>query len=565
MRLNGSGRPRAAATAATVPSMTTRMLRNVTVSVAALTLICASCSSGGSSDGQAEATTTAAAPTTIARPAGPSAKVATLTGGKGIQLLSPTPGPDLDEAGYLEQEYSASGTATAYALAGGAKAFPRNGEMTLTPTSKAGYTTRFVVRRPKNPDDFNGTVVVEWNNVSGGLDVAPDWTYTADEIVRSGFAWVGVSTQMIGIEGGPVAVSTPVSEMGGAGKGIKSLDPARYGGLHHPGDAYSYDIYTQVARALRANTGAVKPLGYLRPEHVLAMGESQSAYALTTYYDGVQPLTGAFDGFLVHSRGGAALPLGEPGEPTDISSAVTSTVPVEFRTDLSAPVIAVETETDVVGILKYLPARQADNAHLRVWEVAGTAHVDLYQLGEAVAKLFACPGGVNAGPDHFVVAAALAKLQAWVTRGTAPPRGDRLRVNAQETDYVRDAAGIAAGGIRTPEVDVPVDLLSGLPPADSGDASVACLLAGSTTPIPAADLAKRYDSRAAYLAAYEAATDKAIDAGFVLPADRQAMLDDAQPGRIPAADGSPSQTSTPEHAPSAPATTDAGHRDRSQK
>ncbi len=543
-------------------------LRRATIPLAALTVLLAACSSGGSGDGAADVTTTAP-PTTVARPAGPAAKVAPLTGGKGIQLLSPTPGPDLDKAGYVEQEYSASGTAAAYALAAGAKTYPRNGEMKLTPTSKAGYVTRFVVRRPEDPSKFNGTVVVEWNNVSGGLDVAPDWTYTADEIVRSGFAWVGVSTQMIGIEGGPVAVSTPVSEMGGAGKGIKSLDPARYGGLHHPGDAYSYDIYTQVARALRANAGAVKPLGDLHPEHVLAMGESQSAYALTTYYDGVQPLTGAFDGFLVHSRGGAALPLGEPGKPTDISAAVGSSDPVRFRTDVTAPVIAVETETDVVGILKYLPARQDDDDHLRVWEVAGTAHVDLYQLGEAVAKLFACPGGVNAGPAHFVVAAALAKLQAWVTDGTVPPRGDRLRVNAEKTDYVRDADGIAEGGIRTPEVDVPVDVLSGLPAASSG-ASVACLLAGSTTPIPEAVLTERYDSRADYLAAYEAATDEAIDAGFVLPADRQAMLDDARPDRIPQAGGpatgsTATASTTPESTTTAHTGPDGEPADRSHR
>lgn len=512
--------------------MTRPLLRSAALALAVLVAAGAACSSGGSTAARPTSTTTAPT-TTVARPAGPAARVAELTGGKGIQLISPTPGPDLGAAGYVETEYSASGKATAYELAGGAKVFPEDGTFDLKPTTTADYTTRFVVRRPKDASKFNGTVVVEWNNVSGGLDVSPDWTYAADEIVRSGYAWVGVSTQMIGIEGGPVAVETPVSKMGGAGEGIKSIDPARYGDLHHPGDAYSYDIYTQVARALRANTGSVKPLGELRPQRLLAMGESQSAYALTTYYDGFQPLTDAFDGFLVHSRGGAALPLGEVGKPTDITSAVTSTDPVRFRTDQSAPVVVVETETDVAGILQYHPARQPDNAHLRLWEVAGTAHVDIYQLGESVAKLFACPGGVNAGPDHFIVGAALAALDTWVADGTAPPEADRLKVDPAGTDYIRDATGIAEGGIRTPEVDVPVDVLSGLAPAASADASVACLLAGSTTPIPETDLVARYGTRADYLAAYEAATDKAIDAGFVLSADRQAMLDDAQPERIP--------------------------------
>ena len=70
----------------------------------------------------------------------------------------------------------------------------------------------------------------------------------------------------------------------------------------------SYDLYTQVGRALRASD-ATNPLADLDVERLLAVGESQSAFALTTYVDGVQPLTNQFDGFLIHSRGGAAAPL----------------------------------------------------------------------------------------------------------------------------------------------------------------------------------------------------------------------------------------------------------------
>lgn len=498
-------------------------------------LIVTGCSSSGtdSTDSTTSASTTSAASatSTVKRPAGPAATVTDLTGGKGTLLLSPTKGPDLKAAGYVESEYQVAGTATAYRLADGAKVFPTDGKMDLEEAGTAPYATRIVVRRPSDPAKFSGTVVAEWNNVSGGIDVAPDWTYAADEIIRSGDAWVGVSTQMIGIEGGPVAVSTPVSAMGGAGKGIKNQDPARYGKLHHPGDAYAYDIYTQVARALRANSGATRPLGDLSPERVLAMGESQSAYALTTYYDGVQPLADAFDGFLVHSRGGAALPLGEPGKPTDITAAVTSTDPVKFRTDLDTPVVTVLTETDVAGILAYYPARQPDNDHLRVWEAAGTAHVDTFQLGDEVAKLFECPKPVNSGPGHFFVASGLAHLETWVTSGKAPAHGTPLEVTPDGKDYVRDGLGIAKGGIRTPQVDVPVDVLSGLP-TTGPDSSLACFLAGSTTPIPPEKLVTLYPSAKDYLDKYTAATDKAIEAGFVLPADRQAMLDDAQPGRL---------------------------------
>ena len=63
-----------------------------------------------------------------------------------------------------------------------------------------------MVRRPADATAFSGTVVAEWLNVSSGADAGPDWTYLADEIVRRGHAWVGVSAQYVGVEGGSAAV-----------------------------------------------------------------------------------------------------------------------------------------------------------------------------------------------------------------------------------------------------------------------------------------------------------------------------------------------------------------------
>ncbi|NLV54485.1 MAG: hypothetical protein GXY13_02605, partial [Acidimicrobiales bacterium] len=239
---------------------------------------------------------------------GPAATVAgPLTAGRGIHLLSAGGGPDLAAAGWVEEEFTVEGTAVDYETADG-EAPPTDGHWDLVPGDEADYRTRIVVRRPGDAADFDGTVVVEWLNVSAGADSSPDYTYLVDELVRGGYAWVGVSVQSIGVEGGDVAVMTPVSEFAGAGQGLKAIDAERYGDLTHPGDAFSYDIFTQVARALRT-PGDVDALGGLEVERLLGVGESQSAFTLTSYIDGVQPLTGAFDGFLVHSRGGAAAPL----------------------------------------------------------------------------------------------------------------------------------------------------------------------------------------------------------------------------------------------------------------
>ena len=299
------------------------------------------------------------------------------------------------------------------------------------------------------------------------------------------------------------------------------MDPERYGDLDHPGDAFSYDIYTQAAAAARSG----ELLGGLEPEQVLAVGESQSGFALTTYANGVQPQTEAFDGFLVHSRGGAAAPLGVFDSGIDIAGTLSGAF-TTIRDDLDVPVLTLESETDVVGVLNYLPARQDDTDRFRLWEVAGTAHADRYLLG-SLADGLGCPEPVNDGPQHLVAKAALRALDVWVRDGVAPPSAEPLGVS--DGAYERDPDGIVRGGIRTPLVDVPVDVLSGDP---APDGPLHCLLFGSTTPLPRARVGELYADRAAYVSAYEAAADAAVEAGFVLPEDREALLSDAQPDRV---------------------------------
>jgi hypothetical protein len=94
----------------------------------------------------------------------------------------------------------------------------------------------------------------------------------------------------------------------------------------------------------------------------------------------------------------------------------------------------------------------------------------------------------------------------------------------------RDADGLALGGIRTPPVDVPVAALSGVP---GPNPSIICLLLGSTKPLSATRLAQLYPSRTAYIQRYMADADRTIQAGFVLPEDRAAMIALADPSAIP--------------------------------
>lgn len=482
----------------------------------ALSVAGAACSSDDGGDGAGTRGSTPPS-TRTARPAGPAAELTEIRA-PGHPMMGAAVGTEIPK-GYVQHEYVASGTATAYEAPGG---LTRDGRWRFRTTTTAPYRTRVVVRRPADADRSNGTVIVEWLNVSGGIDANPEYANMYEEITRRRATWVGVSAQRIGVEGGPVLVAPPGAE-GVAGKGLKASDPARYASLEHPGDGYSFDIFTQVARAARAGSPVTGGAG---ARYVLAAGESQSAMALVTYYNGVQPLTRAFDGFLVHSRAGVPLPLVGPGEAADLATSIGALKPVLLRDDRPEPVLELQAESDVIGPLDSYSARQPDRATFRLWEVAGTAHADAHLLGP-IAGAANCGVPINAGPMHVVAKAALHHLDAWVRTGDAPPRAERIETTEGAAPAVRrDDDGIALGGVRTPPVDVPVEVLSGAPGSGAG---LMCLLLGSTKPLPAERIAALYPSRADYQRRYDADLARAVRAGFALEADRDALAAFARP------------------------------------
>jgi hypothetical protein len=511
------------------PRSSGRPLRTAIVVTAILGLTLAACSASGDDDTDTgdstgddltdtSDTTIASTSTTVDRPDGPAADLSEeLTGGDGVFMGSANayePG-----AGYVQEEFVAAGTASSYQVVG---EFTEDGEWTFEPDQTADYRTRIVVRRPENPADFSGVVVVEWLNVSGGVDADVESVSLQEEIEREGHIYVGVSAQQIGIEGGPVVVRVEVPGAEAAGQGIKALDPERYGSLDHPGDAFSYDIFTQVARAVRAGSPA---LADFQPTTVIAAGESQSAFALTTYINGVQPLTHAFDGFFVHSRGAAHLPLPAPGEYADIAGSIGGEHTI-LRADTDVPIFELQTESDLVGVLGSAAVRQPDTDLFRLWEVPGTAHADKHLAGD----IQECGVEINDGPMHLVTKAAFHHLVAWAQGGEPPPEAPRIELTAAEDGVSRDADGIALGGTRTPPVDVPSRVLSGEKgPSDE----IICLLVGSTLPMSDERLAELYASRDEFQQKYDEAVDAAIEAGYLLEADREAIEGYAHPELIP--------------------------------
>jgi len=362
--------------------------------------------------------------------------------------------------------------------------------------------------------------------VSGGLDGAPDWTFAHTMLLREGFAWVGVSAQFVGVEGGASPLGLDLS--------LKAVNPVRYAPLSHPGDSFSYDMFSQAGEAIR-QANDVAPLGGLRARHVIAIGESQSASRLVTYIDAIHGIARVYDGFLVHSRGGGAAPLSQAPQP-----AIGAPTPTFIHDDLRVPVLVFETETDLIT-LGYFPARQPDGPRVRLWEVAGASHYDAYGLivgpddpgpgamdttylppmTSAFGGAISCDLPVNAGPQHYVLSAALWRLHRWVRTGrahgaSAGEHRDR-RIDLRRPD---PAAGVA----ERVAFDRGRGSRGDLEPGCVGQGGGAfCSIFGTTTPLDASTVATLYPDHDAYVAAVRDSIRKAVRAGTVLETDAAAI------------------------------------------
>jgi alpha/beta hydrolase family protein len=425
---------------------------------------------------------------------------------------------DLSTVGYQQQEYFLGGMASAFT---NTSELGSDGEWVIETGEEAAYTTRILVRRPSNADDFNGTVVVEWMNVSSGFDFTPVWDNGHVELIREGYTWVGVSAQSVSIYGREGSL-IPFN--------LKSVDPERYAALLHPGDSFSYDIFSQVARAIR-NPRGLNVLEGLTVQYLIGAGQSQSAFRLTTYVNAIHPVYNPYDAYLIHSRANYSAALSQSPQ-----VGIKAPEDVFIRTDLNVPVMVFQSETDLLRpTLNTVRVRQPDTESFRTWEVAGTSHTDLYSSGggwsdigddpgiAAVVEntgVLSCDSPINFGPLHYVYNAALNAMNGWLDRGEAPASAEPLSISDDQSSFVLDMVGNVLGGIRTPYVDAPVAVLSGL---GQGENSF-CGLFGTTSLLSASELVNLYGDKTAYVSAVTESSNAAVAAGFILQVDADQII-----------------------------------------
>jgi len=424
-------------------------------------------------------------------------------------------------SGYVEEEWFVSGTATSYAKA---NEWRTDGLWQATPDEAELYAVRMLVRRPADVSTFNGIVVVEWLNVTAQMEGAADYSQLEEELLREGYAWIGVGAQSVGI-------NAPAT-------GLKAWDPGRYERLHHPGDRFSYDIFSQAAWVVRNAAALGGPMDGLQVDHVLAAGRSQSAFRLVTYLNAIHPRGPLFDGYFIHSRGANAAGLTAEAMARDESDPIPPGAWI--RTDLEVPVFDLQTEGDMVTLGSHR-TRQPPSETYRRWEIAGAAHADVPRWVVDVPPELphgpGCTDPVNAAPSHAFVKAGLRALVNWVAADVIPPQAPEIQLGSpSSSDPVsRDEHGNALGGVRIPQLEAPTATMNGLQnsvaSATPGGQNF-CFLFGNTKPFDAGTLRELYPSHESFVAPFVAAVDALERDGYLLAPEASDARTAAMESRI---------------------------------
>jgi hypothetical protein len=455
---------------------------------------------------------------------------------------------DLGRYGYVEEEYLISGEARVFDWPDG------RAQKVL---ARGPYTTRILVRRPKDPQRFNGTAIVEPFNPSTAVDLPIMWAESHEQMLADGYAWVGITIKPNTIQAlkkfdsaryASVAMSNPSARPRCDAAAINSWSqpttPSDETGL-------AWDMLSQLGRLLKEASPA-NPLGQAA-QRLYMTGQSQTAgYARTyasmfgtTVVDAKgKPL---FDAYLYSGSPPWQVPLNQcakdlpPGDPRLITPAV------------GVPIVELFAQGDIGTNIE---TRRADAEGprdlFRRYEIAGASHTDPWEelsfasaedmsrveAGGAAGARDACmPENVTRSdfPVRYVFDAAWRNLDDWVRRGVAPPRASRLELKvkpgesfAPDKAFLEDDLGNAKGGVRTPYVDVPTARWVG---AKAGP--FRCLFLGYRIDFDQAKLRSLYKDHDDYVNKVRASASRLEQARWLTHADAAEIVREAERSATP--------------------------------
>lgn len=383
-------------------------------------------------------------------------------------------GLDLAHFDYQTREYFASGTADG-----------------------KPYTTRVVVRSPRNAAKFSGLVLAESMHVSGA---AHAFEFTAAYVMDSGHAAV----EMLTTSGDP----------------FKAFNAARYDRLKIE-DGQQNEIIAQVGALIRSKQS---PLGGSVRKLVMS-GSSMSSGTLINYLPAhlvyrTPEMQRIFDGFMPTSTGATII-------------------------EVDVPLIQLPTMHELEGNVPRRQDSDEPGKQYRLYEVAGVGHVDSRDNVRLLPN--PCTKPLSTVPVQAYFAVGLHHLFRWVDQGIPAPRAQRVLLDRDASNdgsmMALDANGNPAGGIRTPYVDVPVAKYTPVNTAAEPlianpseyvavnglqGARTMCRLSAYQEPFSAARLRELYGSKREYVRKFEARLAELEKAGWSLPVYRDIVLADAR-------------------------------------
>jgi Alpha/beta hydrolase domain len=454
---------------------------------------------------------------------------------------------NLPRNAYVEEEFFVSGTSTLFNYANN----PPRSHTDITPVQTGvPYRTRLIVRRPADPADFDGNVVLEWWNSTAGFDTAPAWDPSADFFAKRGTIYVGVTN------------STTAIDFLKGGCRVFGITPprcgTRYTSLSLPENGLAFEMMSQIAAMLRSAAGGVVIPGAYRVQRLFHVGESQQGGSLITYASAFHQ-SSVNDGYFIQSAiSPRAINFGprcdEAGAPAFPACTPRLSLPQgRVRSDLPVPVYQVITQTDFETLGFGIAGRQQDTPTFRFYEVTGGAHNTVHRDIEIIpAGLLGpqpvyledlCANELNTTADgpvyvSYVFNALWHAMFRQSLKGVAPPKGRWMYQTGGALR--RDANGNVIGGIRLPAIDVPLARYDSTNVADPALSpllrnigNLACRLSGSVVPFAPETVATLYPSKEAYLRKVQASTDSLLAQQFLLRGDAPKILAQAQRVQLP--------------------------------
>lgn len=445
----------------------------------------------------------------------------------------------LADHGYTEDEYFMTGTANIYEE-------PEPNKLVVS-TPDAPYTTRLLIRRPTDVSKFSGNVVIEVLNASANMDIDRDWILMWKHIVRHGDIYIGITSK------------------GHVVDALKKFDPVRYAdinwanptpdreGAPEPGFEFLkeyelglyWDMQTDLAKLLRKDD-PMNPIREYGKNWLYLLGWSQSgsyiARTINTFArlpenQGDQPL---FDGYLNSGSGASNKIINSyaAGGRMRFNGLPTPNLLVSPQ-----PVMAVNTESENRNCMWYGDFDEP-GCRFRTWQIPCSSHDTKYTLVDYYAPLqddlakagFTLEWEGYLGeplntPYEPIFCAALEALFRWVRECIPAPHAPKIETffTAAPTDKTgallankKDAFGNAVGGIRHPAADCPTAVYQSYSDREDGNIQ---MMFGQCMPLTPETLKALYGSLEHYRELAAVSTDRAVAQGWILPEDRDAMID----------------------------------------